>query len=302
MSDDAVIVAVAVLTATACGLLGPFLVLRRTALLADAVSHAVLPGIVAVWVIGHTRAPLPVVAGAAAFAVVCVLAVDALRRSGLVASDAAIALTFPALFSLGVLGVTRYADGVHLDLDATVYGEIALVPFTTVTIGGIEVARALVVLAVVAAVDAALIALTWKELAAATFDPDHAAAARLRPRLLARSIVVAVAVTAVAAFEAVGAILVVTLLIVPAATASLVTRRLWHMVAVSVAVGWVGAVAGHRLATALDSSVAGAMGLACTACLVVAVATRAAAGSPTLRRTCRRVVSRGARSRGSPPA
>ncbi|MGQ0572594.1 MAG: metal ABC transporter permease [Pseudonocardia sp.] len=276
MSDDVAIVLVAGLTATACGLLGPFLVLRRMALLSDAVSHAVLPGIVAVWLIGQTRAPLPVVAGAAAFAVLCVLGIDALRSSGLVASDAAIALVFPALFSLGVLGVTRYADGIHLDLDSTIYGEIAFVPFDTVLVGvapftGVELPRAGLVLAVVVALNVALVAVLWKELKATTFDPGFAASVRLRPVLLTRLLLVAVAVTAVAAFEAVGAILVVTLLIVPAATAYLLTERLVVMVALAVGIGWVGAVGGHRIALALDSSIAGAMGLVCAACFLVAL-------------------------------
>lgn len=272
MSDDLVIVLVAGLTATACGLLGPFLVLRRMALLSDAVSHAVLPGIVAVWLVGHTRAPLPVVAGAAAFAVLCVLGIDALRASGLVASDAAIALVFPALFSLGVLGITRYAEGIHLDLDSTIYGEIAFTPFDTATLGGVELPRAGITLAVVVVLNVALLALLWKELKATTFDPDFAATVRLRPVLLTRLLLVAVAVTAVAAFDAVGAILVVTMLIVPAATAYLLTERLAVMVGLAVGIGWVGAVAGQRIALALDSSIAGAMGLVCAACFVAALA------------------------------
>lgn len=124
--------------ATAAGMLGPFLVLRRAALMSDAVSHAVLPGIVVVWLVAQTRAPLAVIAGAAVFAIVCVLAIDALKATGLVKSDAAIALVFPALFALGVLGVTHYAGGVHLDLDSTIYGEIAFSPFQTITLGGVR--------------------------------------------------------------------------------------------------------------------------------------------------------------------
>jgi len=224
-----------------------------------------------VWLVAHTRAPLPVVLGAAAFAVLCVVAIDALRATGLVASDAAIALVFPALFSLGVLGITRYADGIHLDLDSTIYGEIALVPFDTISVGGVDLARAAVVLAVVVLVDLALLALLWKELTATTFDPEFSSTVRLRPQLLNRLLVIAVAVTAVSAFEAVGAILVVTMLIVPAATAYLLTNRLPVLVAGSVGVGWIGAVGGHRLALATDSSIAGAMGLVCTACFVLAV-------------------------------
>jgi manganese/zinc/iron transport system permease protein len=274
--DGLLIILIAGLVATACGLLGPFLVLRRIALLSDAVSHAVLPGIVAVWLVAQTRAPLPVIVGAAAFAVVCVLAIDALRGTGLVASDAAIALVFPALFALGVLGITRYADGIHLDLDSTIYGEIAFVPFDTVVIAGYEVARSGLVLGGVAAFNLLLVTLLWKELMATTFDPDFSATVRLRPRLLSRLLLVAVAVTAVASFDAVGAILVVTLLIVPSATAYLLTDRLAVMVGIAVAVGWVGAAAGYAIALPLDSSIAGAMGLVCTGCFALALlATRA---------------------------
>jgi manganese/zinc/iron transport system permease protein len=212
-----------------------------------------------------------VIFGAAAFAVLCVLGIDALRATGLVASDAAIALVFPALFSLGVLGVTRYAEGIHLDLDSTIYGEIAFVPFDTVWLGGYEVARSGLVLAVVVLLNLLLVAALWKELKATTFDPQFGATVRLRPRLLSRLLLVAVAVTAVSAFDAVGAILVVTLLIVPAATAYLLTDRLAVMVGLAVGIGWVGAVAGYAVALPLDSSIAGAMGLVCTACFVLAL-------------------------------
>ncbi|HZG92509.1 MAG TPA: metal ABC transporter permease [Pseudonocardia sp.] len=271
MSDSLVIVLVAGLVGTACGLLGPFLVLRRMALLSDAVSHAVLPGIVAVWLVAETRAPVPVVIGAAAFAVLCVLGIDALRATGLVGSDAAIALVFPALFSLGVLGVTVYADGIHLDLDSTIYGELAFVPFDTMALAGVEVIRPAVVLVVVAALNLALVAALWKELKATTFDPEFSAVVRLKPKLLSRLLLLAVAVTAVAAFQAVGAILVVTLLIVPAATAYLLTDRLSVMVALAVGVGWVGAIGGYGIALAVDSSIAGAMGLVCAGCFVLAL-------------------------------
>ena len=271
MSDSLVIVLTAGLVATACGLLGPFLVLRRVALMGDAVSHAVLPGIVAVFLLLGTRAPLPVIVGAAAFAVVCVLAIDALRGTGLVKADAAIGLVFPALFALGVLGVQRYADNVHLDLDATIYGEIAFAPFRTVSLGGLEVASSLVVMGAVCLVNLVLVLLLWKELKATSFDPEFSRAIGIPPGLLSRLLLIAVAVTAVTAFESVGAILVVTLLIVPAASAHLLSERLWVMVGVAVAVGWLSAIAGHAGATALDASIAGGMGLVAAGCFLVAV-------------------------------
>lgn len=271
MSDDLSIILTAGLVATAAGLLGPFLVLRRVALMSDAVSHAVLPGIVAVWLLFGTRAPLPVIVGAGAFAIICVLAIDALKASGLVKSDAAIALVFPALFALGVLGVTRYASGVHLDLDSTIYGEIAFSPFQTLEIGGVEIARSIVLLAGVALFNVALITLLWKEYKVTTFDPEFARTIGVPPAALSRLLLVAVAATAVTAFESVGAILVVTMLIVPATAAYLLTNRLWVMVAISVAIGWVSAIAGHTTALALDASIAGAMGLMVAGCFALAL-------------------------------
>jgi manganese/zinc/iron transport system permease protein len=271
MSDDLAIMLTAAMVGTACALLGPFLVLRRVALMSDAVSHAVLPGIVLTFLVFHTMAPLPMVAGAAAFAVVCVLGIDALRSTGLVRADAAIGLVFPTLFALGVIGVTRYASDVHLDLDATIYGEIAFVPFDVASIGGFEVPRAMLLLSAVMVLNLSLLVLLWKEYKASTFDPDFSRSVGLRPALLSRLLLVAVAITAVASFESVGAILVVSLLIVPAATAYLLTDRLRVMVGISIAVAWIAAVAGFEGAVAADASIAGAMGLVCGACFALAL-------------------------------
>jgi manganese/zinc/iron transport system permease protein len=269
--DDVTILVTAGLVATAAGLLGPFLVLRGVALMSDAVSHAVLPGIVVVFLLFGTRAPLPVIAGAAAFAVLCVLGIEALRGTGLVAGDAAIALVFPALFAAGVLGVTEFASGAHLDLDATIYGEIAFTPFDTLTIAGAEVARSIVLLGAVVLANAVLVRLLWKEFKVTTFDPGFARTIGVSPARLSRVLLIAVAVTAVTAFESVGAILVITLLIVPAATAHLLTDRLGAMVAVTLAVGWVSAVAGHATALRADASIAGSMGLVAAGCFMLAL-------------------------------
>lgn len=272
MSDGMAIVLVAGLLGTATGLLGPFLVLRRVSLMADAVTHAVLPGIVGVYLVLGTRAPLAMALGATLFAVICVLGVDALRSTGLIRSDAAIGLVFPALFSLGVLGVTQYADGIHLDLDATIYGEIAFAPFDRYALlPGVVVPQAAVVLGLVCLVNLALVTALWKEIKATTFDPEFAQTIGISPSLVSRLLLVATAITAVAAFESVGAILVVTLIIVPAATAALLTDRLWTMVALAVGVGWTAAVLGYLGALELDASIGGGMGVVAGLCFIVAL-------------------------------
>jgi manganese/zinc/iron transport system permease protein len=270
-ADDLTVIVTAGLVATACGLLGPFLVLRRQALMGDAVSHAVLPGIVATYLLFDTRAPLPVILGAGFFAVVCVLGIDALRATKLVAADAAIGLVFPALFALGVLGVQRYAAGVHLDLDSTIYGEIAFAPFRTWIFGPVEIAQSVVVNGLVALANLAFVLLVWKELKATSFDPEFSQTVRISPALLGRALLGMVAVTAVTAFESVGAILVVTLLIVPAATAHLLTDRLVTLVVLTVGIGWICATAGYGGALAADASIAGTMGLVAGALFAVAL-------------------------------
>lgn len=265
MSDDLAIILTAGLLATACGLLGPFLILRRQVLLSDAVSHAVLPGIVLVFILFGSRAPLAVILGAGVFAVICVLGIEMLRNTGLVHADAAIGLVFPALFAIGVIGVTEFAGGAHLDLDSTIYGEIAFTPFRTWEFFGVEMARSLPLLGVVTVVNLTMLVLFWKELKATTFDPGFSRVNGISPTVVSRLILIAVAVTAVTAFESVGAILVVTMLIVPAAASYLLTVRLLPMVLATVAIGWVSALGGYGSAIAMDASIGGAMGLAAAA-------------------------------------
>jgi len=271
MTDDLAIILTAGLLATACGLLGPFLILRRQVLLSDAVAHAVLPGIVLVFILFGSRAPLAVILGAGLFAVICVVGIELLRNTGLIHADAAIGLVFPALFALGVIGVTEFSGGAHLDLDSTIYGEIAFTPFRTWEFLGVEMARSLPLLGAVTTINLALLILFWKELKATTFDPGFSRVNGISPVLVSRLVLIAVAVTAVTAFESVGAILVVTMLIVPAATSYLLTVRLLPMIIVSVAVGWFSAVGGYSSAVALDASIGGAMGLAAAAIFLVAL-------------------------------
>lgn len=249
------------LVASACALLGVMLVLRGLSLMGDAVSHSVLPGIIAVFLVAQTRAPVWVIIGAATFAVVCVLSIEWLTSTGLVRSDAAIGLVFPALFALGVLGVHRFTADLHIDLDSTIYGEIAFLPFRVMEIAGVEVARGMVVAAVVFLLDIAFVAIFWKELKITTFDPGFAAVTGFAPRWVGRILLVLVSITAVVAFESVGAILVIALLIVPAAAARLLTRRLLTMMLIAVGIGWFAAIVGYQAAVAVDASIAGMMGV-----------------------------------------
>lgn len=273
MTADVLMMAlIASLLSTACAILGCFLVLRRQALLPDAVSHAVLPGIVLVFLLSGQRASLLTILGATGFGLLCVLGFEWLRRTGVVASDAALALMFPALFSLGVLGIGQFASGAHIDIDSAIFGDLTFAPLRTVGFLGVEVPRALLITGAATIVVVALVALLWRPLQAGTFDPEFTETAGLRGRLVGRILLVAVTGLAVVAFDSVGAILVVTFFIVPAAAALLLARKLGTMIVLAVAAGWVASFAGTRAAVILDSSPPGTIGLAAVTVFGLALA------------------------------
>lgn len=256
------IVATASLVAAACGFIGCFLVLRRMALLGDAISHSVLLGIVVAFLITGDRGIVPMFIGASILGLITAVAVQSLEHGG-VQADAAIGVTFTAFFALGVVLLTLFAGRVHLDLDHVLYGEIAYVPWDTLVIGDLDLGpRALWSMGFVALLNLLVIGLFFKEFKVCAFDPGMAKAIGLNVLAFHYVLMGLVSLTAVAAFESVGAILAVAMLIVPGATAYLLTDNLKAMLALSVLCGVLSAVGGYAIATWLDASIAGAMATA----------------------------------------
>ena len=252
--------AIAAVVAAACALPGVFLVLRRMALISDAISHSILLGIVlAFFVVADLASPLLVV-GAALTGLLTVVLVEVLKGTQLVREDAAIGLVFPVLFSAGVILIARFADSVHLDTDAVLLGELAFAPFDRLVVGGYDLGpRGLFVMGGVLVLNLVAILVFYKELKLATFDAGLAVALGLSPGLVHYGLMSLVSITAVGAFDAVGSILVVALMIAPPATAYLLTDRLGRMLGLSAAIGVASALAGYWLAHWLDASIAGSM-------------------------------------------
>jgi len=260
MNPTVVILLVGSLVAASTAILGCFLVLRKMALLGDAISHAVLPGIVLAFLFTGSRSPLPMFLGAGALGLVTVFAVELFARSRRLGEDASIGVVFPALFSIGVILISRYAGQVDLDLDCVLYGEIAYAPWDLWLVGERSLGpRALWINGALLAVIAGFVGLFWKELKLSTFDPELAAALGFSPVLLHYLLMGAVSIAVVGAFESVGAILVVALLVVPPSTAYLLTDALGRMVGISVACGVASTLGGYAMARALDASIAGSM-------------------------------------------
>jgi len=262
--------AVALVVAAACALPGVFLVLRRSAMMSDAISHAILFGIVIGFFLVRDLASPVLILAAAATGVLTVTLVELLTQSRLVREDAAIGLVFPALFSIGVILIARYAGSVHLDTDSVLLGEIAFTPFDRLTLLGVDVGpQALWVMAGILVLSLAFILLFYKELKLATFDAGLAAAIGFSPVLIHYALMSLVSLTAVGAFDAVGSILVVALMIAPPAAAYLLTDRLDQMLWLSVGIGVVAAEIGFWSAYLLDVSIAGAMATATGLCFAL---------------------------------
>lgn len=264
---------IAVVTAVACALPGAFLMLRRVSMLSDAISHAILPGIVvAFFLTGDLNSPALIV-GAAATGVLTAALIEMLGRTRRVRQDAAIGLVFPLLFSIGVILIARYAGDVHLDVDAVLLGELAFAPFDRLILGGFDLGpRALWVMGVILAVNCAFVFVFFKELKLSTFDPALAATLGFSPVVLHYLLMATVSVTAVGAFDAVGSVLVVALIVGPPATAYLLTDRLSSLLLLSAAIGAAAAIAGYWLAFLLDASIAGSMATAVGVFFLLALA------------------------------
>ena len=220
----------AIVTAIACSTLGGFLVLRRMAMLTDAISHTVLLGIViGFFVVQDLASPL-LIFGAAAVGVLTVSLVALLERSRLVKGDTAIGLVYPVLFSIAVLLISRFAGDVHLDTDAVLVGELAFIPFDRLYVLGYDIGpRGFFLMGGILLINLAFIVIFYKELKLSTFDAGLATALGFMPLLIHYVLMSLVSITVVSAFDIVGSVLVVALVVVPPATAYLLTDRLPRM-------------------------------------------------------------------------
>ncbi|HEY2838215.1 MAG TPA: metal ABC transporter permease, partial [Pirellulales bacterium] len=210
LRDALLVVGVAALTNVACALLGCYLVLRRMSLLGDAISHAVLPGLVVAFILSGSMSIVYMFAGALAVGLLTTFLTQAVHRQGGVPEDASMGVVFTSLFALGVVLIKRYGQGVDLDPDCVLYGQLDLVEFYTVKIAGHEIPRALVSILPVLALNVAVITLFWKELKISSFDPALATTMGINAGLLFYLLMGLVAVTTVASFEQVGSILVIS--------------------------------------------------------------------------------------------
>ncbi len=264
------IILIASLTAGACAIPGVFLVLRRMALMSDAISHSILLGIVLGFFLVEDLASPILIIGAGLSGLLMAVLVEMLNKTQLVKEDASIGLVFPALFSIGVILINLYAGNVHLDIDAVLLGELVFAPFNTLALFGVDIGpKALYVMLSLLLVNMVFITVFYKELKVSTFDAGLASTFGFLPRVMHYVFMGLVSITAVGAFDTVGSILVAALMIAPPSAAYLLTDNLVRMLQYSAGIGILSAITGFFMANALDSSISGCMATMTGVCFLL---------------------------------
>ncbi len=265
---DTWIVIVGMLGAMSCALLGNYLVLRRMSMMGDAISHAVLPGLAIAFLISGSRESLPMLIGAILIGVLTTLFIHGIDRLSGLDRGASMGVVFTTLFALGLILIRQAADHVDLDPGCVLYGAIELTPLDTYLWFGWEIPRAVFTNGAMLLINLLFIILFYKELKITSFDPALATTIGINANFMQYTLMTLVAATTIAAFESVGSILVIAMLIVPAATAHLLTDRLGLMLLISLIFAAISALLGHISAITVpklfgfeDTSTAGMMAL-----------------------------------------
>ena len=264
MGPELEILMMSVVVSLACAIPGVFLVLRGVSLMSDAISHAILLGIVLVFFLTKDLSSPLFILGASLAGLATVSLTEWLISTKRLKQDAAIGIVFPVFFSLGVILISKFAHHVHIDVDAVLLGELAFAPLNRWVVQGIDMGPVgLWLMGSILVLNALFLWAFYKELKIATFDAGLATVLGFSPVVIHYGLMTITSITAVGAFEAVGSVLVVALMIAPPATAFLLANTLSQMVLYTGLIGCVSAIAGYGFAFLADVSIAGAMASTC---------------------------------------
>lgn len=253
--NDFWIVLTACLVSLCCSIPGCFLVLRKMSMIGDAISHAILPGIVIAYIISGSRSDILLLIGASLMGLIVTAIIELLQKKIKIQHDAAIGLTYTFLFAIGIILISLFAGQIDLDQECVLYGEIAYVPFDLI----FSIPRQVIICSCLFILLLVLFLSGFKELYISSFDPEYAISIGMNVLFWHYLLMGMVSVTTVISFESVGAILVISLLIGPAATASLFAKRLPQMIIMAGFLGISSSIIGYLLASFMNASISGAI-------------------------------------------
>ena len=243
----------------ACALVGCYLLLRKMSMMGDALSHAVLPGLVLAFLFSESLSIVPLFLGAVVAGLLTTWLTQTLHQIGGLATDASMGVVFTTLFAIGVILIKVYASDVHFDVACVYEGSLLEMTVMTIDVAGLAIPREVNVISPILLLNLGLILLLWKELKLSTFDAGLATSMGFSATFLHYLLMTLVALTAVASFRIVGSILVVAMLIIPAATAQLLVKRLASLLVLACLLGIAVAAIGAVLSVGLDVSPTGMM-------------------------------------------
>lgn len=261
--DTIYILIIGSLTAIVCSIVGSYLVVRGFAMVTDALSHSIVPGIALAFLFTGSRDVVPMFIGATIFGLFSTFLIETLQKKVRVQADASIGVTFTWFFSIGILLISYFSGNIDLDLDCVLYGEIAFAPIDVLIINGISYGpRALWVVGVTTLIVSITLFITRKEMRLALFDPSFAVSVGITPVVWHYVLMTLVTVTTVASFEIVGSIIVVSLFIVLPASAYLLSKSLSSMILLSSIFGVIATCFGYMMAMYFNGSISGAISIA----------------------------------------
>lgn len=259
--NDILVILTALSIGACCSLLGCFLILRKSVMIGDAISHSVLPGIVLAFLFTEERASIPILIGAAVFGVITTIVIDFLQNKSKIQAGAAIGISFSFFFALGVIMIAYFTGGnADIDQDCVLFGEIASTYLDKTFVGSYLIGtRALLTILPVLLIVIVFVLVGGKGLSITSFNPDYAQAIGINVSFWNYALMFLVAISSVLSFESVGAILVVGFLVIPPATAYLIINKLKSMLLLSVVFSSISCLLGYYLAIGLDVTVSGAI-------------------------------------------
>lgn len=269
--NDWIVMGTGLLVALCCSMVGTWLVLHRMSMMGDAIAHAVLPGIVVAFLWTGSRDSLTMMGASVVVALMMTFFLQWFRRRG-VQMDAAIGVVMTTLFAVGVILVSLYASRIDLDISCVLYGEMHYAPWMRLTVGGVDIGvRPLWMLGATLIVIGIVCWIGHRRFLWCAFDPVMATVAGVSVGVVQTVLMGLVSMTTVVAFESVGAVLVLGMLVIPAVTASLWTRQIAWLFVGAIVIAVISAVGGYVLAMVSVASIAGCMVIVATGLLVVSV-------------------------------
>ncbi len=254
------IILTGILVSSVTGVLGCFLILRKMSMLGDAISHAVLPGIVIAYFIAGERASFAILIGASVLGMLVTLMIEALQKKAKLQLDASIGVSFTSLFAIGIILVSLFAGQIDIDADCVLHGEIAYVPLDLWYVGDTNLGpRAIWILGGSLILIFLFLWRAFKGLYITTFDAAFASSVGISLAFWHYGLMAAVSLSTVVSFESVGAILVVAFLVVPPSAAYLISQNLKQMIIYTLIIGALSSAGGYLIASQIDGSIAGAM-------------------------------------------